>query len=368
MDYESAKRVGDMGERQVAAELERLAPKYGLTILNDVLLRSGKMTAQMDHVVVDRYGVLILESKVRNQAHIKGNHLEPKWTACYGHGRNKPFQNPIRQNDGHANAVFQALQRAGKQIDLDFVKGAVVMVGADISGLQLDSLAKAKVTTLQGLEGLIRLRHDFAVNAGISPEEVGLLAALIRRLDMSGDPEVMMQHRAYRQGDARVPSPGTPARASNLTRTARQACKPSSPAAPTSTYRPVAPTVGGRQVLGLAIIVFVLATTACALGPGLAMLSDFLTPGFRRAATSSQEQPASVPGVSVERAKVVLMEAAPEKYGSVVNIDQPLVTTVPQGTTFTWEYVSNPAANIAEVKTIALTLDAEGNLVGVDIQ
>lgn len=352
MDFEQAKRIGDEGERLVAAELERVAPLHGLTVLNDLLIKVGPMTAQMDHVVIDRFGVLIIESKVRRGATIKGSDVQKQWTACYPGKRNATFQNPLAQNREHENAVRQALKQAGSPLDPDFVKSAVVFADADLSQLELDSMARSRVVDLSGVEGLIRARHDFAVNDGsLSEADIATLAGLFRGLDRSSDTSVAAQHVAYRTGPASKLRPPK-----------------------TSGGPPRRGILRSRAGRALADVMMRLAIVAALLGlfwyffmgPGVPLLSDFLLSGFRSASESAAPDQAPA-GPTIADARAALQEIDPTKYAALANPDAPTVTTVPQGTTFTWEYVQ-AAGSTAQVKTVALTLDASGQVVGVSIE
>lgn len=378
VDFEHAKEIGDEGEQLVAAELERLAPAYGMTVLHDVLLSNGRITAQLDHVVVDRYGVLILESKVRRGALIKGNDVEKRWTACYPGRQNKPFQNPLAQNREHENAVRKALRNAGSPLSPDYVKSAVVIVGANLSQLDLDSLSRARVVDIGEVEDLIRQRHDFSLNAGdLGTDQVASLAGLIRGLNRSGDAEVAERH-AFSRG-------GAPRAATQTQPTARPEVKRALPSAPRRNPSPVKswaitvnknasrPTTGNRRASRIgALMVFV---AACALlgwlffGPGQSLLTDMILSGFRNVASpaSSPSAAVTVPTATVQQGQAALLEFAPEVYSKVANLNSPEITHVAQGTTFKWEYVESGGAK-ATVKTVALTLDADGLLVGVDMR
>lgn len=353
MDFAEAKRIGDEGEQLVAAELERIAAQYRLTVLNDLLLKVGPMTAQLDHVVIDRFGVLIIESKVRRGALIRGSDVEKKWTACYPGHRNVSFQNPLAQNREHENLVRQALKHAGNPLNPDFVKSAVVFAEADLSQLELDSLARSRVVDLGGVEGLIKARHDFAVNDGsLAEADVAALAGLFRGLDRSGDPATRQAHDAYRGAFAK-----------GATRPAR---KRSNGGGFLDRLRRgfVDLTVKlslGAVMLGLIWWAF--------LGPGQPLVMGLLFSGFGGSGELATPPSVEVPtaGPTVAEAKAALQEIDPTKYAALANPDSPTVTTVPQGTTFTWEYVQ-ATGNSAEVKTIGLTLDSSGQVVGVNIE
>ncbi|MHB1341364.1 MAG: nuclease-related domain-containing protein [Coriobacteriia bacterium] len=354
MDYKQAKRRGDEGEQLVAAELARIAPLYGLTVLNGLLLQVGPMTAQLDHVVIDRFGVLIIESKVRNSAVLRGNDLQKHWTAVYPGGRAAKMQNPLAQNREHENAVRQALRDAGNPLDPDFVKSAVVIVGADLVRLELDSLARMRVVDIVDLEGLIRRRHDFALNSGaMDIVAIAAVAGTLRGLDRSRDSIAAAKHAAYRAPVAPQQKPVVDEDA------VAQVLK--------SVARVSRRTHAKRYARGCVARIIALALLLAFIwwyfmGPGGKLLTDFVLPGPPQGSSTQ-----AAPTATVEQAKAAVREASPETYVKIANVDTPVVTQVPHGTTFTWEYVEASGA-AAQVKMIAVTLDASGRMVGVDMR
>ena len=91
---------GRMGERQVGAVLDRL----GSETLHDVILPDdhGGLT-QVDHLVLTGAGLLVVETK-HYRGSIFGQAREPTWTQRLGR-RSVTFQNPLRQNYAHTQAV-----------------------------------------------------------------------------------------------------------------------------------------------------------------------------------------------------------------------------------------------------------------------
>lgn len=56
-----AEAIGDYGERRVSSFLEDLDCE-DYRIYNDLLIRNGNYTTQVDHIVISRYGVFVLET------------------------------------------------------------------------------------------------------------------------------------------------------------------------------------------------------------------------------------------------------------------------------------------------------------------
>lgn len=53
---------GQAGEVNVAARLKAL-PKSDYTVFNNLLIQRGEYSSQIDHVVVSKYGVFVIETK-----------------------------------------------------------------------------------------------------------------------------------------------------------------------------------------------------------------------------------------------------------------------------------------------------------------
>lgn len=204
MDYQSAREVGDVAEAMVADSIAGLQRQYGFFAFHDALIAkqtpSGPITAQLDHLIVDQYGLLVIETKARNGALIRGTYADKNWTACYPGGSNKTFQNPLRQNEQHLNLMHQVLKDDGWPLALDQIRGLVVFVNADISQLELDSVTQLRVADLARLGERYALRHDFAPYHPLQPEDVAQLAAAVAGLNRSRDPYVVAAHQKSREG------------------------------------------------------------------------------------------------------------------------------------------------------------------------
>ena len=92
---------GKLGERRVAQWLARSIEGEAL---HDVILpdHRGGLT-QIDHLVKTRTALLIIETK-NYRGRIYGRANDAQWTQRLGR-RSHPFQNPLRQNHAHVEAV-----------------------------------------------------------------------------------------------------------------------------------------------------------------------------------------------------------------------------------------------------------------------
>ena len=71
------KIIGKAGEKHVRKELKNLDnTKY--KILNDIMIETKNGTCQIDHIVVSKYGIFVIETKQYN-GYITGSKYDKKW-------------------------------------------------------------------------------------------------------------------------------------------------------------------------------------------------------------------------------------------------------------------------------------------------
>lgn len=109
----NAIRKGDLGEFKVNFQLEQLPTEYKR--IDDLLIRkSNGYTSQIDHVVISRYGIFVIETK-NYMGKIYGNENSKKWMQI-NYGKKTQFFNPVWQNNGHVSALKQILKGHDKDI------------------------------------------------------------------------------------------------------------------------------------------------------------------------------------------------------------------------------------------------------------
>ena len=97
---------GFMGEFWVKSELKKL-PKNEYLVLNDIMIKSSKGTHQIDHIILSKFGIFVVEMK-NYYGLITGDEYKDKWIQHLG--KNKQyFNNPIHQNYGHIKALQELL-------------------------------------------------------------------------------------------------------------------------------------------------------------------------------------------------------------------------------------------------------------------
>ncbi len=117
---------GWSGEARVRYFHLRRLPRADYTVFHDVYLPrpDSTDTTQIDHIVVSRFGVFVIETK-NISGWLYGSAEDPKWTVTYRSGGMRRFQNPRRQNDLHVAAVVKFLDLGSSA-----VRSLVFLVGS----------------------------------------------------------------------------------------------------------------------------------------------------------------------------------------------------------------------------------------------
>ena len=97
-----AKVKGYVGEKLVAKKLSKLN-KRKYKIINNLLLKTLKGTAQIDHIVISQYGIFVIETK-NYKGIITGNEYDDNWNQILFNNK-EVLRNPIKQNNGHIKAL-----------------------------------------------------------------------------------------------------------------------------------------------------------------------------------------------------------------------------------------------------------------------
>lgn len=114
--------IGAKGERRVNATLSRKLDQQDYTLLEDLTLPNSHGTTQVDHVVLSKYGVFVIETK-NMSGWIFGGETQARWTQVMRRHKSQ-FQNPLRQNYHHVKVVQDLLG-----IKLDQLENLVAFVG-----------------------------------------------------------------------------------------------------------------------------------------------------------------------------------------------------------------------------------------------
>ena len=106
-----AEAIGDHGEKRVSSFLEYLDCE-DYWVFNDILILNGKYTTQIDHIIISRFGVFVLETK-NVHGKVYGNENSEFWKQFlpdigyrrYGFTQEHHLRNPIWQNEGHIKTL-----------------------------------------------------------------------------------------------------------------------------------------------------------------------------------------------------------------------------------------------------------------------
>lgn len=97
---------GLIGEKLTSSILFFL-DKSKYKVINNVVLKSGEKTTQIDHIVISDFGVFVIETK-NYKGWIIGSENSEYWTQVI-YKRKEKLYNPIRQNLAHIRALRDCL-------------------------------------------------------------------------------------------------------------------------------------------------------------------------------------------------------------------------------------------------------------------
>jgi restriction system protein len=113
---------GVLGELMVNLAAKFSLDKNVYSLFKNVTLPTEDGTTQIDHIIVSRYGVFVIETK-NMKGWIFGSPDQSTWTQKI-YRRTIPFQNPLRQNYKHTQTLQSALE-----LDPEKMFSLVVFVG-----------------------------------------------------------------------------------------------------------------------------------------------------------------------------------------------------------------------------------------------
>ena len=112
--YIYPKVVGWFGEHWTKQALRKL-PKQIYKVINDVMIKLDDKTHQIDHIVVSKYGIFVIETKQYN-GYITGSKYDKKWVKHYRGGKVCYYTNPISQNYGHVKTIQELFNLNDNQV------------------------------------------------------------------------------------------------------------------------------------------------------------------------------------------------------------------------------------------------------------
>lgn len=157
---------GWIGELQVhlAAKLFLGGGEYH--VIRDVTIPAEGGTTQIDHIIVSRFGVFVVETKNMN-GWIFGTERDAQWTQSFGR-RSFKFQNPLRQNYKHTRTLAEML---------GLPHAAVVSVIVFVGNAQLKKEVPENVTITGGYIRYIKSHREPVLSDQQVQEVVAAIAA-----------------------------------------------------------------------------------------------------------------------------------------------------------------------------------------------
>ncbi len=113
---------GKAGEKTGTFFFTRFLEQTEYHVLNDVILKRGDGTTQIDHIIVSPYGIFVVETK-NMKGWIFGSQTDACWTQKI-YGYTTRFQNPLRQNYKHVEAISSFLN-----LDKQKIHSVVLFLG-----------------------------------------------------------------------------------------------------------------------------------------------------------------------------------------------------------------------------------------------
>lgn len=139
---------GWTGEIVLHLSLRLLLDRKRYHLFRNVTLPTADGSTQIDHIVVSRHGIFVIETK-NYGGWIFGKPHDKKWTQKFPR-RSSAFQNPVRQNYKHLRTLADLLALGD-----DVLFSLVVFVGS----AEFKTTMPENVTKLGGCIGFIR-RHS----------------------------------------------------------------------------------------------------------------------------------------------------------------------------------------------------------------
>jgi hypothetical protein len=116
--------IQNSGEALVSQAIQSNFESPDYHLLNHITLKLKDGTTQIDHILVSRFGVFVIETK-DYKGWIFADPRQPNWTQVLFKLKFK-FQNPIFQNKRHVRAVQEVLDF----LPADSIKSIVIFTGA----------------------------------------------------------------------------------------------------------------------------------------------------------------------------------------------------------------------------------------------
>ena len=162
---QKALKLGREGETRVIEILGQNEPLRSYYVINDYFFKTPNGYCQIDHIIVNPYGVFVLETK-NYSGRIVGNEADHLWKQYLNHGKTvNRIYNPIKQNNTHIENLRDLLPPntpiAGRVVFVQNNAGIDSPFVINLSELQawLHKFTQAYMTTEQ-IENVAQILHE----------------------------------------------------------------------------------------------------------------------------------------------------------------------------------------------------------------
>lgn len=176
----SPSRKGRIGESIVNRLAARKLDRSTYHVLANVTLETRNGTTQIDHVIVSKYGVFVIETK-HMSGWIFGSEKQRYWTQTFPTGDKYRLLNPLHQNYSHVKVIQDIFN-----LKANHIHNLVVFTGDCDFMTDLPE----NVTQGRGFIRYIKNRNDVV----FTPEQVEHIVNSLSKLRLEDSKETDMRH------------------------------------------------------------------------------------------------------------------------------------------------------------------------------
>lgn len=178
---------GVLGEFAGKLAVKQWLPESGYELFSDVMLQDKRGTTQIDHVVVSRFGIFVIEAKGISGKLYASSETKYRTWKVYRNGRGYTFQNPYLQNYRHRCALAEVLD-----VSLEVLHDVIFFPHEELVVATPEKLLPSFVTGRRGLAAYVLSFKEQVFTA----EEVSRLTAILSLKRMENSRENKKKHTA----------------------------------------------------------------------------------------------------------------------------------------------------------------------------
>lgn len=178
---------GVLGEFAGKLAVKQWLPESGYELFSDVMLQDKRGTTQIDHVVVSRFGIFVIEAKGISGKLYASSETKYRTWKVYRNGRGYTFQNPYLQNYRHRCALAEVLD-----VSLEVLHDVIFFPHEELVVATPEKLLPSFVTGRRGLAAYVLSFKEQVFTV----EEVSRLTAALSLKRMENSRENKKKHTA----------------------------------------------------------------------------------------------------------------------------------------------------------------------------